>query len=228
VTEKVYTIDELRALEEYPGTAYEQKYHFSRFSGKVIKHRDYHRNYSFLIYVLLFFSFSIGGWIWEVGIHVIEDGVFINRGTMHGPWLPIYGFGGVGALLLFKKRVDNQVGVFVGSVFICAAAEYVTSVLIEKIQGLKYWDYNGYFLNINGRICFEGIVVFGFACILVIYILSPFLDNIYEHIPKKVLAAAAVILCVCFAADFVYSLKVPNEGKGITDYCVDMIRYVSI
>ena len=222
MTEKVYTIDELRALEEYPGTAYEQKYHFSRFSGKVIKHRDYHRDYSFLIYVLLFFSFSIGGWIWEVGIHVIEDGVFINRGTMHGPWLPIYGFGGVGALLLFKKRVDNQVGVFVGSVVICAAAEYVTSVLIEKIQGLKYWDYNGYFLNINGRICFEGIVVFGFACILVIYILSPFLDNIYEHIPKKVLAAVAVILCVGFAADFVYSLKVPNEGKGITDYCVDI------
>ena len=45
MTEKVYTIDELRALEEYPGTAYEQKYHFSRFSGKVIKHRDYHRNH---------------------------------------------------------------------------------------------------------------------------------------------------------------------------------------
>ena len=64
MTEKTYTIDELCRLDEYPGIAYEQKYHFSRFTGKVIKHRDYHRDYTFLGYILLFFSFSIGGWIW--------------------------------------------------------------------------------------------------------------------------------------------------------------------
>ena len=27
-----------------------------------------------------------------------------------------------------------------------------------------------------------------------------------------------------FAADFVYSLKVPNEGKGITDYSVSVVQ----
>ena len=74
MTEKTYTIDELCRLDEYPGIAYEQKYHFSRFTGKVIKHRDYHRDYTFLGYILLFFSFSIGGWIWDRG-----------RG-IHQPW----------------------------------------------------------------------------------------------------------------------------------------------
>ncbi len=224
MTEKVYSIEDLRELGEYPGVAYEQKYHFSRFTNKVVKHRDYHRTYTLIGYILLFFSFSIGGWIWEVGIHVIEDGVFINRGTMHGPWLPIYGFGGTVALLVFRKHVDNQVGVFVGSVAMCATAEYITSVLIEKIQHLKYWDYNGYFLNINGRICFEGIVVFGFACIFVIYILSPFLDTIYKKVSKKLLVIAAIVLCVSFAVDFVYSLNVPNQGKGITDYSVSIVQ----
>lgn len=229
MTEKVYSLDELRELGEYPGIAYEQKYHFSRFAGKVVKHRDYHRDYTLLGYVLLFFSFSIGGWIWEVGIHIIEDGVFINRGTMHGPWLPIYGVGGTLALLVFKKHVDNQVGVFVGSVIMCGTAEYITSVIIEKVQGgLKYWDYNGYFLNINGRICFEGIVVFGFACILVIYILSPLLDNIYKRVSQKILIVAAILLCVSFVADFVYSLNVPNQGKGITDYCVSIVQQIDM
>ena len=209
MTEKVYSLDELRELGEYPGVAYEQKYHFSRFTKKVVKHRDYHRNYSLLSYILLFFSFSIGGWIWE---------------TMHGPWLPIYGFGGTLAIIVFKKHVDNQVGVFVWSVLMCGTAEYITSVLIEKIQHLKYWDYNGYFLNINGRICFEGVIVFGFACIMVIYIMSPFLDNIFQKLPKKLLVVAAVALCVGFAADFVYSLKVPNQGKGITDYSVSVVQ----
>ncbi len=227
MTEKVYSLDDLHELGEYPGVAYEQKYHFSRFTNKVVKHRDYHRTYSLLGYILLFFSFSIGGWIWEVGIHVIEDGVFINRGTMHGPWLPIYGFGGTVALIVFRKHVDNQVGVFVGSVLMCGAAEYITSVVIEKVQGgLKYWDYNGYFLNINGRICFEGIVVFGFACIFVIYILSPFLDNIYQKISKKLLTVAAIVLCLAFAADLVYSLNVPNKGKGITDYSVSIVQQI--
>ena len=96
--------------------------------------------------------------------------------------------------------------------------------MLEKVQHLKYWDYNGYFLNINGRICFEGIVVFGFACIMVIYIMSPFLDNIFKKLPKKLLVVVAVVLCVGFAADFVYSLKVPNEGKGITDYSVSVVQ----
>lgn len=224
MTEKVYNLEDLRELGEYPGVAYEQKFHFSRFANKVVKHRDYHRNYTLLGYILLFFSFSIGGWIWEVGIHVIEDGVFINRGTMHGPWLPIYGFGGTAAILVFRKHVDNQVGVFVGSVLMCGTAEYITSFVLEKVQHLKYWDYNGYFLNINGRICFEGIVVFGFACIMVIYIMSPFLDNIFKKLPKKLLVVAAVVLCVGFAADFVYSLNVPNEGKGITDYSVSVVQ----
>ena len=224
MTEKTYTIDDLRELGEYPGVAYEQKYHFSRFTNKVVKHRDYHRTYTLIGYILLFFSFSIGGWIWEVGIHVIEDGVFINRGTMHGPWLPIYGFGGTAGILGFRKHVDNQVGVFIGSVLMCATAEYITSIIIEKVQHLKYWDYNGYFLNINGRICFEGIVVFGFACIFVIYILSPFLDNIYCKVSKKLQAAAAIVLCIAFAFDFVYSLNVPNQGKGITDYSVSIVQ----
>ncbi|WP_028504979.1 putative ABC transporter permease [Ruminococcus sp. FC2018] len=228
MTEKTYTIDELCQLDEYPGIAYEQKYHFSRFTGKVIKHRDYHRDYTILGYILLFFSFSIGGWIWEVGIHVIEDGVFINRGTMHGPWLPIYGCGGVSAILVFKKHVDKQVAVFVGSVVMCGIAEYITSVVIEKMQGLKYWDYNGYFLNINGRICFEGMVVFGFACILVIYLLSPFLDNIFQRVSKKLLTVVAIILCVGFAIDLVYSVKVPNQGKGITDYSASIVRQIDI
>ncbi|WP_279232011.1 putative ABC transporter permease [[Clostridium] hylemonae] len=41
----------------------------------------------------MFFAFSGIGWIWEVILHIIEDGMIINRGVMTGPWLPIYGMG---------------------------------------------------------------------------------------------------------------------------------------
>ena len=59
---------------------------------------------------------------------------------------------------------------------------------------------------------------------MVIYIMSPFLDNIFKKMPKKLLVTAAAVLCVGFAADFVYSLNVPNEGKGITDYSVSVVQ----
>ena len=93
--ERTLTLDDLREFEQYPGLAVDRKAHFSRFANKTIVHRDYHRNYTLMTYILLFFIFAFIGWIWEVGIHIVEDGVFVNRGTMFGPWLPIYGFGGV-------------------------------------------------------------------------------------------------------------------------------------
>ena len=43
------------------------------------------------------------GWIWEVSLSMISYGRFVNRGVLHGPWIPIYGFGCVLILLLLKR-----------------------------------------------------------------------------------------------------------------------------
>lgn len=43
-----------------------------------------------------------------------------------------------------------------------AMAEYFTSYYLELTHsGMHWWDYSGYFLNLNGRICAEGLFVFG-------------------------------------------------------------------
>lgn len=34
--------------------------------------------------------------------------------------------------------------------------EYFTSYYMELTPGKKWWDYSGYYLNLNGRICAEG------------------------------------------------------------------------
>ena len=33
----------------------------------------------------------------------------------------------------------------------------MTSYYFELTKGMRWWDYTGYFLNLNGRICGEGI-----------------------------------------------------------------------
>ena len=63
--ERTLTLDDLREFEQYPGLAVDRKAHFSRFANKTIVHRDYHRNYTLMTYILLFFIFAFIGWIWD-------------------------------------------------------------------------------------------------------------------------------------------------------------------
>ncbi|NBI91778.1 hypothetical protein D3Z45_14660 [Lachnospiraceae bacterium] len=53
-------------------------------------------------YVLLFFLLSLVGWLWEIAIYLVQDGRFVNRGILLGPWLPVYGSGGLLLILVFS------------------------------------------------------------------------------------------------------------------------------
>ena len=46
------------------------------------------RSYSLVNLVMMFFIFCFVGWVWEVSLAFISEGTFVNRGTLHGPWLP--------------------------------------------------------------------------------------------------------------------------------------------
>lgn len=177
------------------------------------------RYYSVWSLVLMFFALSFVGWLWEVSLHLLTDGVFVNRGVLHGPWLPIYGCGSVLILLVlnrFRKRPGLE---FLAAVLLCGCVEYFTSLFLEVMyNGTRWWDYTGYFLNLNGRICAEGLLVFGVAGMVVVYVLSPLLDRVLRRLPPKAATAAALVLLGIFAADQVYSSIQPNTGAGITDY----------
>lgn len=224
--ELTMTLEDLRALDQYPGLQ-SQKSHISHVNQKKIIHRDYHRHYTLVTYILLFFIFSLIGWLWEVGIHIVEDGVFVNRGTMFGPWLPIYGVGGTVGIILLKKIMDNHILTFFSVVVICSVIEYFTSWYLEEFKHMKYWDYEGYFCNINGRICLEGALVFGFAGCAGIYIMAPFFDELLNKIPLKRRIIACIVLVALFSTDLVYSKTHPNTGKGITDYICSPISEIN-
>lgn len=176
------------------------------------------RSYPLVNLILMFFIFSFVGWLWEVSLHLILDGVFVNRGVLHGPWLPIYGFGGILILVILKKLRGNPTIQFVSAIILCGFVEYFTSYYLQIAQGRRWWDYSGYFLNLNGRICAEGLFVFGLGGMAIVYLLAPLLDNGLRKFNKKPLIVVASILLSLYAIDQVYSKKYPNTGKGITDY----------
>lgn len=207
---KLLNDNNLDIIEDYyPGTKKEER------------QLDYYRKYNITSFILFFFTFSFVGWIWEVLLYIIKDGRFINRGTMAGPWLPIYGVGCITVLLLLipkrlKKVTDNPVLTFFIIMIICSVIEYFTGWACEYFNCARWWNYTGYFLNLNGRICLECTLLFGIGGTLCIYVVAPFIDKLFQNINKKTIIYICIFLICLFSIDLVYSYFNPNMGAGIT------------
>lgn len=178
----------------------------------------YLRHYSVYSLVLMFLLFAFVGWLWEVAIGLVQGGVFVNRGVLHGPWLPIYGTGATMILVVLARFRKKPVAEFFLAIALSGAVEYFTSWYLEMMHGgMRWWDYTGYFLNLNGRICAEGLLVFGVAGAAVVYYLAPAIDGVIRKIKPAVAITLAAVLLTVFLADNAYSNIHPNEGPGVTD-----------
>ena len=172
------------------------------------------------MYLLLwiFFVYAFLGWCTEVSFAALTSGRFVNRGFLNGPVCPIYGVGVVIVLFFLEPLRSNTFLLFLGSVLLTSLLEWLTGFVLEKIFHQRWWDYSGYFLNLNGRICAEGLLVFGLGGLAIVYVLAPILDNQVRRIPGKALVPVSLALAAVFVGDLAYSSVHPNEGKGITDY----------
>jgi len=183
-----------------------------------IEYLHYGRRYSIWSIVLMFFLFSFMGWLWEIALHLYEDGVFVNRGFLNGPYVPIYGFGGTIILVILYRLRNKPLLEFLSTIVLCGVLEYVTATVLYNLYNAQWWDYTGYFLNIQGRICAEGLLIFGVFGAMVVYLLGPVCDNIFRRIRLRVAAPICIVLLLVFMGDIIYSSVNPNTGVGITEY----------
>lgn len=183
---------------------------------KSLAHIHYMRHYSLPSLAALFFIFAMFGWVWELFFYYVQQGKIINRGVLHGPWLPIYGVGGLIVLIFLFVLRRRPVLHLIATVVLCGVVEYFGGWALEMIFDKKWWDYSGYFFNIDGRVCAEGLFVFGAAGMAFIYVLAPLLDNMIRKAQQKILIPVEAVLLVLFIIDVIYSAFVPNTGDGIT------------
>lgn len=171
---------------------------------------------SFDYYVLLFFLVSCLGWIWEVGIYLVREGKFVNRGILSGPWLPIYGAGALFLYLLLRPFKRRPLSVFLISMTVCSLLEYLTGFFLERAWGVRWWDYSGMFLNLGGHVCLVSSLLFGCGGLFLVFVLIPVYTGLYHKIPEKGRLAAILILLGLFVMDAAHSADFPNFGRGIT------------
>ena len=169
----------------------------------------------FFYYVWLFFLLAVFGWMWEGFLYLFKDDMYVNRGFLTGPWLPIYGMGAVMLELLFHRWRDRPIMIFVSSMLICTVLEYLTGWYLELTWGVKWWDYSGMPWNLHGRICLLSSLLFGVGGMMLVWVVAPLIWLLYRKIPAKVRVGIGLLALGLFVADAAYSAISPHVGAGI-------------
>ena len=140
-----------------------------------------------VMYVFWFFLYSFLGWLYESTIcSMCVRGFMKNRGYLKGPCCPIYGFGAVTVIRLLGDS-HNMLHVFFMAMLISIVLEFVISWTMEKMFHARWWDYSEYPLNVQGRICLYGCVIFGVASVILIWVIHPFVARLTLEIPSEYL-----------------------------------------
>lgn len=105
---------------------------------------------------------------------------------------------------------------FLLAALLCSAVEYACGWFLEKLWGIRWWDYSDYFMNLNGRICLLGAVVFGVGALILIYLFIPWFEKLYEMLTPSIRKVAGLVLLLLFLADAAYAAASPNLGSGIS------------
>lgn len=162
----------------------------------------------------LFFIMCIIGWIYETVLEVvIYHWGFSNRGLLFGPWLPIYGVGGllyVGSCYPLVKSGINTfikvIGVFYITMLIATTVELASTYIFEAVRGGWPWDYTNYGINFQGRIALSTSIRFGLLGLLGMFIVYPVTEKLCGKARGILLHAVCAITLLMFITDTIWQL----------------------
>lgn len=159
--------------------------------------------YSLYQIIWFFFIYSFLGWCGEVIFQSIKQEKFVNRGFLNGPVCPIYGVGGVLVVVILHRFSNNILFLFIGSIIVTTLIELVTGYFLEKKYHTRWWDYSKVKFNIGGYICPQFSILWGIACVLVIKVGQPLINDFVNWIPKILGIILLIIFGLTFIADWI-------------------------
>ncbi|MDD3367963.1 MAG: putative ABC transporter permease [Lachnospiraceae bacterium] len=178
------------------------------------------------IYHLLatFILYSMLGWLIESIYMSYCNKKLTNRGFGRGPFCPIYGFGGVIGYLVMQPLRTHVVLLYLVGAILATSFEFVVALLMQKLFGMVWWDYNDKPLNYKGIICLESTIAWGFyACIIVLF-LNHRLVGLIDRYDAQFGELACTVIMVLETIDYLIQLsKVIDLGTGkeklLEKYC---------
>ena len=160
--------------------------------------------------LMLIFTFGgLFGFIYEEIFYRFDLGEWVKRGTTFGPWIPIYGFGGLIILGLTFKFRKKPLMVFLFATIASGVLELVTGWVCLEFFGVRLWDYNEEILNwgnINGFVCARSVLFFGIAGVFLQFVVVPLFEKLEKKMPRKPWLILCYVPAAIFALDIVVSL----------------------
>lgn len=156
--------------------------------NKVIKNKKTFTIMGISIWRILayFIIYSVIGYIIETLYGIITKGVWESRQSfLYGPFCGIYGLGAVIMIIFLHKYQKKYNALFIGGFIVGSITEYIVSLFGEMVLGVKWWDYSGMPLNLNGRICVYFSIFWGFLGMYLIASLNPKIDRLINWIKSK-------------------------------------------
>ena len=98
----------------------------------------YHANQ----WLFIFFVYCFIGWCFESTVVSVSKRKLVNRGFMHGPYLPLYGSGAIVVLFAALPVQNSKILVFIVGALAATILEYITGVCMEALFKVRYWDYS--------------------------------------------------------------------------------------
>lgn len=176
--------------------------------------------------LFLFIVYSICGWIYEELVFILELNQVVNRGALFGPWLPIYGFGGLIIISLFYRFKDKKIMLgklnirplvlFFETVIFATLVELVATYLMDFTGGnfKSLWDYSNEFMNFEGRIALIPDLKFGIVALVGIYFLEPLLIKFLSNKEQGLIDGLSVVIFMLFFVDVFARIWLGNNFVG--------------
>ncbi|CAM2897087.1 putative ABC transporter permease [Erysipelothrix tonsillarum] len=157
-------------------------------------------------FFLYWVIYGVIGWIMETIYCSVPAGKFVERGFLNGPIVPIYGFGALFVLSVLKPFFYSPLLVFILGFFLTSILEYITSYIMEKAFGMRWWDYSHYKFNIKGRVCLLNSTMFGVLCVVLVEWIHPIVVKTVSRFTPTTQMIVAAILGVIILVDFIVSV----------------------
>ncbi|HOP28301.1 MAG TPA: hypothetical protein PK293_09725 [Spirochaetota bacterium] len=165
--------------------------------------------------ILIYFAlYSFTGWIIELLYRSLNNRRLVNPGFLYGPFVPIYGIGGIFVSLLHQQfntyPVPFQFFIFA---LILTAIEYLTGELFERFFQLKLWDYSDNRFNLNGKISLLFSTGWGLLALIVVYYIHPAVSYPVNKISSRESVIISGIILTYFITDAAYSTASLNRFR---------------
>lgn len=162
-------------------------------------------------YICSFFVYCVIGWIYEVIVMYSRGFGFVNRGYLHGCYIPIYGFCSLFFLIVLngirkRKFAAKPFVIFFSVLILSSLIEYSASYILEKFFNLRLWNYSDYKYNLNGRIALESSIYFGIGGLVIFYVVQPLLDKLRTRINPNAIIISGILIAAVMISDFIITV----------------------